>query len=99
MDKKHTIRRLDTRKDLLPAADLIEMCFAEFIDQDGKKYLEQIRRAAKNKSYIRWMKVTGERISYPLSGFVWEEDDQIAGNLSLIPFFFGKTSGVFLLPM
>ena len=63
------------------------MCFAEFIDQDGKKYLEQIRRAAKNKSYIRWMKVTGERISYPLSGFVWEEDDQIAGNLSLIPFF------------
>ena len=90
MEKNYTIRRLDTRKDLLPAADLIELCFAEHLDQDGKKYLEQIRKAGRNKAYVRWMKVPGERISYPLSGFVWEEDGRIAGNLSMIPFFWRK---------
>jgi ribosomal protein S18 acetylase RimI-like enzyme len=81
------IRKLDPQTDLLEAADLIELCFGIHLDDDGKKYLQQIRRAARNKKYIRWTRVKGEMVSYPLHGFVWEEDRKVVGNLSLIPFY------------
>jgi ribosomal protein S18 acetylase RimI-like enzyme len=81
------IRKLDVKKDLLQVADLIEMCFINQMDADGKMYVRNIREAAKDSNYQRWLPGAGEWVSYPLFGFVWEEYDQIVGNLSLIPFF------------
>jgi ribosomal protein S18 acetylase RimI-like enzyme len=80
------IRRLDTSKDLAQAADLIQMCFEPYLDEDGYKYLRQIRQADRNPWLVRWTRVAGEMVSYPLNGYVWEEDGKIVGNLSLIPF-------------
>jgi ribosomal protein S18 acetylase RimI-like enzyme len=80
------IRRLDTGKDLSEAADLIQMCFQPYLDEDGYMYLDQIRRAARNPWLVRWTRVAGEMVSYPLNGYIWEEDGKIVGNLSLIPF-------------
>jgi ribosomal-protein-alanine N-acetyltransferase len=80
------IRRLNTGKDLAQAADLIQMCFEPYLDEDGYQYLQQIRRAARNPWLVRWTRVSGEMVSYPLNGYVWEEDGKIVGNLSLIPF-------------
>ncbi|MCC6148335.1 MAG: GNAT family N-acetyltransferase [Anaerolineaceae bacterium] len=82
------IRKLDTRKDLLPVADLIDLCFGDQMDQDGRDYVQQIRRAARDSRYLRWMPGAGEQISLPLHGYVWEEEDRVVGNLTLIPNYF-----------
>lgn len=81
------LRSLNTRKDLLPVADLIELCFGSQMDADGWKYVNCIRQAANDRNQIRWILGAGERVAYPLHGYVWEEDNKIIGNLSLIPFY------------
>lgn len=68
-------------------ADLIEVCFAKTLDEDGREYLRQMRWAARDVSYLSWMQSAAERIAAPLYGFVWEESGRIAGNLSLIPLY------------
>ena len=84
------IRPLNTRKDLLPVADLIEVCFGSQLDPDGISYLKQIRRAAKDPGQIRWTHAAGEYVSYPLNGYIFEIDGVIVGNLSLIPFYWKR---------
>ncbi len=81
------IRKLDVRRDLINVADLIELCFYNQMDAEGQDYVRQIRRAARDNRYLRWIPGAGEQVSFPLHGYVWEEDGKIIGNLSLIPFF------------
>lgn len=83
----HTIRSLDTRKDLMQAADLIEVSFGHHLDPDGHTYLQQIRNAAREQHLVKWSYAAGELVSYPLNGYVCEADGRIVGNLSLIPFY------------
>lgn len=73
-------------KDLKAVADLVEACFAETLDEDGRRYVEQMQAAARNPRYLRWATAMSEKVSLPLTGYVWEEDGRLAGNLSLIPF-------------
>lgn len=73
-------------KDLRAVADLVETCFAETLDEDGRRYVEQMQAAARNPRYLRWAMAVAENVSLPLSGYVWEEDGRLTGNLSLIPF-------------
>lgn len=80
------IRKVNVRRDLLAVADLIEVCFASTLDDDGREYLRQMRWAARDMNYLSWMQGAAERIGSPLYGFVWEENGRIIGNLSLIPF-------------
>ena len=82
------IRRLDVHRDLSDAADLIEICFGSQMDPDGHTYLRNIRRAAHNGDRLRWLPGPGEQATYPLYGYVWEEDRKIIGNISLIPVLF-----------
>ncbi|RPJ49686.1 MAG: GNAT family N-acetyltransferase, partial [Chloroflexi bacterium] len=79
------IRKVNIRQDLLAVADLIELCFANTLDEDGREYLRQLRWTARDMNYLSWLQGAAERISTPLYGFVWEENGQIIGNLSLIP--------------
>lgn len=81
------IRSLDIRTDLGEVANLIEICFSSQMDADGWSYLNAIRKASRNRRYIRWIPGAGERVSYPLFGYVWEENGRVVGNLSLIPLF------------
>jgi ribosomal protein S18 acetylase RimI-like enzyme len=80
------LRPFDVRRDLSQVADLVEKCFADTLDPDGQRYLGQMRAAAGNAAYLRWAGAAAERVSLPLSGYVWEEDRRIVGNLTLIPF-------------
>jgi ribosomal protein S18 acetylase RimI-like enzyme len=66
-------------------AELIEVCFASTLDEDGREYLRQMRWAARDMNYLAWMQGAAERFGSPLYGFVWEENGRIVGNLSLIP--------------
>lgn len=81
------IRPVDVRRDISAIADLIDVCFAPFMDADGQEYLRHLRRAAEDPSLQRWVDGPNERVSLPLSGYVWEENGRIVGNLSLIPFY------------
>jgi ribosomal protein S18 acetylase RimI-like enzyme len=80
------LRPFDAGKDMRPVADLVEMCFSSSIDPDGRRYLNQMRSAANNPGLLNWAVQIIEPASMPLAGFVFEEDDVIVGNLSLITF-------------
>lgn len=81
------LRPFDARRDLNPLADLIELCFADTLDTDGFSYLQQMRLAARHRSYLAWMLTVSQHPNVPLSGYVWEEQGQLVGNLTLIPFY------------
>lgn len=80
------IRSLDITRDLNAVADLIEMCFPIHKDRDGQTYLRQMRKTARDMQFVRWLSTMTELSGDRIAGFVWEEDSQILGNISLVPF-------------
>lgn len=80
------VRPLNVLRDLPRVADLIELCFASNMDSEGQSYVRQMRRASRDMSFMRWASNALESASLPLSGFVWEQDERIIGNASLVPF-------------
>jgi len=80
------LRPLNIVRDLLGVADLVEKCFADTMDPDGRNYLQQMRRAGQDNVFLRWASSAVETVSMPLSGYVWEEKGDIIGNVSLIPY-------------
>jgi ribosomal protein S18 acetylase RimI-like enzyme len=80
------LHKLEASHDLLPVADLIELCFSSTMDEDGWRFLKQIRRTARDAQLLQWFPGASEQVSYPLHGYVWTIGGQIVGNCSLIPF-------------
>jgi ribosomal protein S18 acetylase RimI-like enzyme len=80
----NSLRPLNIFRDLPQVADLIELCFSSTMDEDGQSYLQQMRRASRDNSFLRWASTTIESASVPLSGVVWEENGKIVGNVSLV---------------
>ncbi len=80
------LRPFDVRKDLNAVADLVETCFADTLDEDGRRYVDQMHAAARNPGYLRWAMSVAENVPMPFSGYVWEENGHLAGNLNLIPY-------------
>jgi len=80
------IRPLNVLRDLSTVADLIELCFSSTMDNDGQRYLTDMRRASRDDGFLRWANHMAETTSLPLTGYVWEQEGRIVGNSSLIPF-------------
>jgi ribosomal protein S18 acetylase RimI-like enzyme len=80
------LRPLNIVRDLPGVADLVEKCFADTMDEDGRNYIQQMRRAGKDNVFLRWASSAVETASMPLSGYIWEENGEIIGNASLIPY-------------
>jgi len=80
------VRALNVLRDLTVVADLIELCFSNTMDNDGQRYLSDMRRASRDEGIMRWANHLAETTSLPLTGYVWEENNKIIGNASLIPF-------------
>jgi GNAT superfamily N-acetyltransferase len=78
------LRPLDVHKDLVGVANLIEVCFAATMDPDGREYLRQMREFASEDVSINW---GGRSFMGPwgMSGYVWQENEAVVGNLTLIP--------------
>ena len=85
-ESERNIRPFDANQDMKQVADLIELCFSDTLDPDGRRYLQQMRFAAENPRYLNWASSTLEWINLPMNGFVWLQDEKLVGNLSLIPF-------------
>ena len=80
------IRPLNLLRDLPSVADLIELCFSTTMDNEGQRYLSDMRRASNDDSFLSWASHMTETASMPLMGYIWEQDGRIVGNASLIPF-------------
>src|SRR5215208_8431663 len=80
------IRPLNVLRDLSAVADLIELCFSSTMDNDGQRYLSDMRRASHDDSFLSWASHMTETASMPLMGYIWEQAGRIVGNASLIPF-------------
>jgi ribosomal protein S18 acetylase RimI-like enzyme len=80
--KPANVRPFDMRRDLLAVADLVELCFANSLDADGRLYIRQMRQAARGGPLLDLAAGSGEA---PLGGMVWVEEGDVIGNLSLIP--------------
>ncbi len=85
-DKHPNMRPMSMFRDLPAVADLIELCFADLMDRDGKRYIADMRRASRDNRFLNWASNMTETASLPLTGYVWEEDNRVVGNASLIPF-------------
>lgn len=85
--KPKQLRPFDSRRDLMEVADLIEFCFSSNLDPDGRRYLRQMRSAARKQGVSRWSSLATGQSVLPMAGFVWEESGKVVGNLSLVPFF------------
>lgn len=78
------LRPLNIIHDLPQVADLIELCFASTMDDDGQSYLQQMRRAGHDLGFLNWAGKMMDSTAMPLAGFVWEEGEKIVGNVSLV---------------
>ena len=79
------IRRLSMRRDLEAVADLIELCFSDTLDPEGRNFLKGMRDSARNASVMGWTDSLIDHSPTPQTGLVWEQDGRIIGNVSLIP--------------
>jgi ribosomal protein S18 acetylase RimI-like enzyme len=79
------LRPLNVLADLPAVASLVESCFAGTMDTEGRRYLEQMRRAGLDGHFLNWAASAMDTISMPLSGFVWQENGTLVGNVSLVP--------------
>ena len=82
---KRNIRPFDLGRDLAAVADLVEQCFAETLDHDGQRFIHNMRAAARRAKGLGRAALAAENFTLQLSGFVWEQDGEVIGNLSLIP--------------
>lgn len=90
------IRAIRLREDLRQIADLIELCFSQNIDPEGLEYIRHIRQTAANFSGLILDNTTPENSSLPFHGYVWLENNQIIGNVTLIPLR-GKEKGSYFI--
>lgn len=76
-------RRLDSTRDLPEVADLIEEAFSHDLDQEGSQVLQELRQLGRWRILLWVLKQLSPELEDILSGFVWEEDGQIVGNVSV----------------
>lgn len=80
------LRPLNILRDLPAVADLVELCFDDTMDSEGRRYVQDMRRSGKDNAFLKWASRAAESTSLPLTGYVWEENGRIIGNTSLVPF-------------
>jgi ribosomal protein S18 acetylase RimI-like enzyme len=77
------LRPMDPMKDLRGVADLIEEAFANDLDRSGKSALRELRWLSRLKPILWWMVYANPDHTDFLSGFVWEEEQKIVGNITV----------------
>lgn len=77
------LRPMDPMKDLAGVADLIEEAFADDLDRSGQSALRELRWLSRLKPILWWMVTFSADYSDFLSGFVWEDDGKIIGNITV----------------
>ncbi len=74
---------MEPLQDLRGVADLIEKAFAHDLDRSGQNALRELRWLSYLKPILWWMVMFGSEHDDFLSGFVWEEDGKVVGNITV----------------
>lgn len=77
------LRPLEPSTDLRGVAALIEEAFAQDLDHMGRAALRELRAWSRLGPLLWWLEHFGGDFSDLLSGFVWEEDRRIVGNITV----------------
>jgi len=80
------IRAFNPQRDMKDVADLIEKCFSDSLDQDGQRYIQQMRNYAGWPGPLSWLQILPKWAGAPFIGYVWEQDGRLIGNVSLVPY-------------
>ena len=84
IDKPHfSIQRLNKSKDLGPMAELMDLCFGQQLDPDGKKYLDHLKNLAKEKYPFVASLSDSFNYSSSIDGFVCKENEKLIGNVNI----------------
>ena len=78
------IRPIQLRRDLDEVANLVEVCFSDHMDAEGRSYLQNIRRIGREGNSYYLDATSPETSSVPFHGYVWVENGKIIGNITLI---------------
>jgi len=81
VERHPQMRTIRLPGDLHAIADLVELCFEATLDDDGRRFIRQMRRAGSQRG--RYPGMGG--LLPPVKGYVWVEDGKIVGNINLIP--------------
>jgi ribosomal protein S18 acetylase RimI-like enzyme len=89
-------QRLDKTRDIGQMADLIDLCFGQQMDPDGKKYLNYLRNLARQNHSL--VALFDDSISYSpsIDGFVCKANDRLIGNVNISPYQDGKERIIFI---
>ncbi len=81
----HGIRRVNLERDLRAIAGLIEEAFSDQMDTGGRATVNELRGLSRLGPLLH-VAALGDRMLRGIGqGFVWEEDGQIVGNVTLFP--------------
>jgi ribosomal protein S18 acetylase RimI-like enzyme len=69
--------------DLGQVANLIEEAFAGDLDDSGQSALQELRWLNRFRPFLWWTLLTNFEQTNFLTGFVWEEDGRIVGNVTI----------------
>jgi GNAT superfamily N-acetyltransferase len=78
------IRPIRLRTDINEVTNLVDICFADHMDAEGRAYIQNIRRIGKEGNSYYLDAVSPESSPVPFHGYVWEENNRILGNITLI---------------
>lgn len=85
------IQPVNIRQHLRPIADLIELCFAQNMDASGRAMIQEMRMLS-NSGPLLWMMHNVDTLLKGLmQGYIWLEDGQVIGNVSIYPAGYGQT--------
>ncbi len=82
-NKPFGLRPMDPIRDLRAVANLIEEAFADELDRSGQSALRELHWLSYLGPVLWWMVHFSPDHSDFLSGFVWEEDNKVVGNITI----------------
>ncbi len=82
--RAHGLRRFNPLQDLKPLSQLIELSFAEALDQSSRQMLQEMRSLSWLLGPIFWLlNMTDSPLGGIFDGYVWMEEGEIVGNVTV----------------
>lgn len=78
-------RPVNLKTDLAPLADLIELAFADSMDQGGRAAIHEMRTLSRIGPGLGMLSGMSDLMLGIGMGYVWIEDQQLIGNVSIYP--------------
>lgn len=77
------LRPMEPARDLAAVARLIQAAFAQELDRSGQAALREMRNMSRLGPLLWWLDQASMEFNEMLSGFVWVEEGQVVGNVTI----------------